>query len=419
MADETYLEAARAIPVSREADVVVVGGGPGGIVAALACARTGAETLLIERYGFLGGMATAGLMTSFNGFRNERPPDHLQTVRGIPQELVDRLLAAGGACACTGHGNFGELQPGTSPYAVSFDPEVLKRVALEMLLEADVKLMLHALFCSAPTNGRHVAVAIVENKSGRQAVKGKIYVDATGDGDLAERAGARYEMAAKTGQQMMGVTLMCRVVGIPQPAEDERRLWINDVTTRWGPWLRGIDGSNAEDLTGAEIAARREVEGYVAKLRQEFPGVALVQTAAAIGVRETRRILGLYTVSEEDCISGRPQEDAVAVSSNPVPGYYGKRRFLEHLGFEIPYRSLVPADLDNVLLSGRCISASQPAFQSARSMAPCMAISQASGTAAAMCVAAGCSPADLGVKGLQERLEHDGAVVRIPPAERV
>jgi hypothetical protein len=108
----------------------------------------------------------------------------------------------------------------------------------------------------------------------------------------------------------------------------------------------------------------------------------------------------------------------VAVSSNPVPNYYGKRYFLDHLGFEIPYRSLVPADLGNVLLAGRCISASQPAFQSARSMAPAMAISQAAGTAAALCVAAGCRPADLEVTALQRRLQDDGAVVRIPPEER-
>jgi hypothetical protein len=128
--------------------------------------------------------------------------------------------------------------------------------------------------------------------------------------------------------------------------------------------------------------------------------------------------LGLYTITEDDVVTGRPQPDAIAVSSNPVPGYYGARRFLDHLGFEIPYRSLVPADLDNVLLAGRCISACQPGFQSARSMAPAMAISQAAGTAAALCVAEGCRPADLAVAALQARLEADGAVVRIPPEER-
>jgi hypothetical protein len=157
----------------------------------------------------------------------------------------------------------------------------------------------------------------------------------------------------------------------------------------------------------------------LARLRQEFPEATLVESATNIGVRETRRIVGLYTITEEDALTGRPKPDSIAVSSNPVPGYYGERRFFDHLGFEIPYRSIVPADLDNVLLAGRCISACQPAFQSARSMAPAMAISQACGTAAAMCVSAGCRPADLDVAALQKQLEQDGAVVCVPPEERL
>ena len=414
----TVREPAREIPVAAEADVVVIGGGPGGMVAALASARTGAKTALVERYGFLGGMATAGLMTSFNGFRNERPPNHVQTVRGIAQELVDRLLAAGGACGCTAHGNFGELTPGRCPYAVSFDPEVLKHAALEMLCEAGVNALLHTTFSDAMTDGRNVTAAVVEGKSGRQAIAGRVFVDATGDGDLAARAGARFEKVHKAGQRMMPMTLMYRVSGLPKPGPDERRLWCNGVTTRWGPAVDQADGSDAADLTAAEIKARRAVDEHIRKLRQEFPEARLVETATTIGVRETRRIAGLYTITEEDALTGRAQADSVAVSSNPVPGYYGQRRFFDHLGFEIPYRCLVPADLDNVLLAGRCISACQPAFQSARSMAPNMAISQASGTAAAMCVSGKCRPADLDVPALQRRLEHDGAVVRIPPGER-
>ena len=416
---KTIWEPRKEIPIVGEADVVVAGGGPGGILAALAAARTGARTLLIEHYGFLGGMATAGLMTSFNGFRNEVPPDHIQTVRGIAQELVDRLRTAGGACGCTAHGNFGDLEPGTCPYAVSFDPEVLKQVALEMIHEAGVRLMLHTTLCDVLAEGRNVTAAIVESKSGRQAIQGRIYVDATGDGDLAARAGARFDKAEKTEQHMMGLTLMVRVTGLPRPGPGERRLWCNGITTRWGPRIGDIDGSDVQDLTAAELATRRALGDYMAQLRAEFPDAALVESATMVGVRETRRIVGLYTISEQDCLSGCSQPDSIAVSSNPVPGYYGKRRFFEHLGFEIPYRSLVPADLDNVVLGGRCISACQPAFQSARSMAPLMAISQASGTAAALCVAAGCRPADLDAAVLQEKLAQDGAVVRIPPDERL
>jgi hypothetical protein len=411
-------EPAKELPLVTETDVVVVGGGPGGIISAIASARTGAKTLLIERYGFVGGMATAGLMTSFNGFRNEHLPNHIQTVKGIAQELVDRLLDAGGACACTAHGNFGEMQKGTCPYAVSFDPEVLKHIALEMLCESGVQIMLHTVFSNVMTDGRDVSAVIIENKSGRQAIRGRLYIDATGDGDLCARAGASYEKVEKTGERMMPMTLMYRVMGIPKPASNEARLWVNGLTTRWGPGVGGVDGSQADDLTIAEIQARRALDEHIKGLKKEFLNVTLVETATMIGVRETRRIIGHYTITEDDAISGRPQPDSIAVSSNPVPGYYGKRFFFEHLGFEIPYHSLVPVDLDNVLMAGRCISACQPAFQSARSMAPNMAISQASGTAGAMCALSNCKPTDLDVKSLQYKLEADGAIIRIPPEER-
>lgn len=415
---ESIVEPSREIPIVDSADVVVVGGGPGGIIAAVASARSGAETVLIERNGFLGGTATAGLMTCFNGFRNERPPNHVQTVRGIVQELVDRLSEAGGACGCTAHGNFGELSRGESPYAVSIDPEVLKHVALELMAEAGVRPMLHSLFCSVIRNEREVDAIVLETKSGRVAVRGKLYVDASGDGDVAARAGARFEKARTSGERMMPLSLMYRVIGVPRPGPDDKRLWINGVTTRWGPGVSDCDGTVADDLTCAELRGRMEVDERIRELREEFPTAQLIETAPAIGVRETRRVLGLYTITEEDVLSGRAQPDAVAVSSNPVPTYYGERRFLDHLGFEIPYRSLVPADIDNLLLAGRCISAGQPAFQSARSMAPAMAVSQASGTAAAMCALSGLSPAKLPYAKLRKKLEDDNAVVCIPQNER-
>lgn len=415
---KTILEPSRSIPLRDDWQVIVVGGGPGGIIAALAAARCGARTLLVEQYGFLGGMATAGLMTSFNGFRNEHAPNHVQTVRGLAQELVDRLLAARGACASTAHGYFGELAPGSCPYAVSFDPEILKGVALEMLLEAGVELMLHTTFSTTICEDRNIRAIMVETKSGRQALGAEVYVDATGDGDVAARAGARFELAETSGQHLMPFSLMLRVSGIPAPQPNERSLWVNGITTRWGPGVTGVNGCDSADLTRAEVKARRELPAYMENLRTQFPQASLVSTAVAIGVRETRRIVGLYTISEEDALSGRAQPDVIAVSSNPVPGYYGARRFLDHLGFEIPYRSLVPADVDNLILAGRCISASQPAFQSARSMAPAMAISQASGSAAAMCTLAHTSPALLNVAELQTHLEADGAVIRIPPIER-
>ena len=414
----TLTEPAREVPVMGEHDVVVIGGGPGGMMAALAAARAGADTVTVERFGCLGGMATSGLMTSFNGFRNEHAPDHLQTVRGFAQELIDRLIDAGGACARTAHGNFGPLDKGECPYAVSFDPEVLKHVALDMLTDAGVTVLFHTWFADALTDGRNVPGALVEGKSGRAALVGKVYVDAAGDGDLSARAGARFDQASNDDERMMRMTLMYRVTGLPEPGPDERRLWVNGVTTRWGPHVGALSGSDTLDLTRAEIDTRREIAEHVEKLHEEFPEATLVETAAVVGVRETRRIVGLETITEDDVLTGRAREHSIAVSSNPVPGYYGERRFLDHLGFEIPYGSLVPADLDNVVLAGRCISASQPAFQSARSMAPNMAISQASGLAAAMAARQGISPADVDPVALVARLEADGQVTRIPPEMR-
>jgi hypothetical protein len=414
----TISEPAKEVPVLGEHDVVVVGGGPGGMMAALAAARSGADTVLVERFGFLGGMATAGLMTSFNGFRNEHPPDHLQTVRGLAQELIDRLIDADGACACTAHGHFGELNKGESPYAVSFDSEVLKLVAMEMLEEAGVKMLFHTWFSDVICDDRNVEAALVEGKSGRGALLGKIFIDAAGDGDLSVRAGARFEKAPNDDPRQMRMTLMYRVTGLPKPELDERRLWVNDITTRWGPDIGALDGSDTIELTRAEIETRKRVAEHVANLREEFPDTRLVETASVVGVRETRRIVGIETITEDDVKSGRPRENSIAVCSNPVPGYYGQRYFLEHLGFEIPYGSLVPADLDNVMLAGRCISASQPAFQSARSMVPNMAISQASGAAAAMCCAQDIHPANLDAASLIERLKADGQVTQIPPDMR-
>ncbi|KPK61849.1 MAG: hypothetical protein AMK73_07515, partial [Planctomycetes bacterium SM23_32] len=139
---ESYAEPGRDVPVADRAEVLVAGGGLAGCVAAVAAARAGADVLLLERSGVLGGTATSGLMTSFNGFRNERPPCDLQTVKGIGQEVVDRLIAVNGACGRTAHGDWGELTPGTAPYAVSFDPEALKMALLAMLREAGARLRL-------------------------------------------------------------------------------------------------------------------------------------------------------------------------------------------------------------------------------------------------------------------------------------
>ena len=413
----TVVESQRELPVTHQADVVVCGGGPGGFVAAVAAGRNGARTLLIERYGFLGGMATAGLMASFNGFRNERPPNDLQTVQGLAQEVVDRLIDMGGATGRTAHGDFSaELCKGHAPYAVGFDPEALKRVAQEMCLEAGVELLVHSWACRALPRDEGGWCACYESKCGRGAAAGRIVVDATADGDIAVSAGAPYMQAKPEGERMMPMTLMFRLAGL-EPERFEGRVGgvLHGKTgVFWGPGIGGVDGTDPRDLTRAEVETRQHLWQQVEEMKQRpgFENAYLVETATMIGVRETRRIRGEYVITEQDAIEGRRFDDVIAISSNPVPGYYGKRFFFEHEGFDVPYRSLVPLVVEDMLLAGRCISAEQVPFQSARSMAPNMAISQASGTAAALCVEHAVRPRKLDVSLLQKRLLAQGAELR-------
>lgn len=186
-------EPAREIPVIFEKDVTVSGGGPGGLVAAIAAARTGVDTILIEQQGFLGGTATAGLMNSFNGYRNQNPPNDLQTVKGIAEEIVHELIRYGGTAEING----------AMSYKVAFDPEILKYVALKMCKEAGVQLLLYTYAVDVVVEDDTIKGVIIENKSGRQAIMSGIVVDATGDGDTAAAAGAPFEKVNKVGENMM------------------------------------------------------------------------------------------------------------------------------------------------------------------------------------------------------------------------
>ncbi|MHC5034590.1 MAG: FAD-dependent oxidoreductase [Planctomycetota bacterium] len=412
----TYAEPAREVPVVDEADVLVAGGGLAGAVAAVAAARNGATVSLIEASGVLGGTATAGLMTSFNGFRNEKPPCDLQTVRGMGQEVLDRLLEIGGACGRTAHGDWGDLTFGSAPYAVSFDAEALKRVLLDMVREAGVRLRLYTFTVGAMVEDGAVTGLVTESKAGRQAMAAAITVDASGDGDVAARAGAPFMKAETDEERLMSVSLMYRVAGVEPERFEKPWLSIGNMATLWGPGRPGVDGTDPASVTRAHAEAMADLPAHVEKLRAEpgFEDSYLVQSAAHLGVRESRRVLGEYVLTEEDALTGRQFDDVIAISSNPVPAYYGQRRFFDHEGFDVPYRCLVPREVDGLLLAGRCISCEQVPFQSARSMAPLMAISQASGTAAALCATGGVQPRELDVGRLQEVLLSHGAELRLP-----
>lgn len=412
----TIREAARDIPVRYSAEVVVAGGGPAGAAAAISAARTGADVLLVERYGFLGGTATAGLMCCMNGFRNERPPQDLQAIKGIAEEIVHRLKAIGGATGFTAHGDFREqVARREMPYAVGFDPEAMKRVLLEMAVESGVRLLFHAWATDAVVENGAVTHLIAQTKGGREAISGKVFIDATGDGDIAVSAGAPFEQARKEGDRMMVMGLMYRVGGV-----DSDRVQVGgcivhgETAVLWGPSIPARDGVDSADLSAAEVEAKSRMPEVIEQLRKRtgFENCYLIETAVHIGVRETRRIMGEYVISEQDVLEGARFDDVIGISCNPVVNYYGNRYYLTHEGFDIPYRSLVPLAVDGLLVAGRCISAHQVGFQSFRAIPSIMVIGQAAGTAAAIAVKSDVQPRKVDVSEVQRRLLDQGAELR-------
>ncbi|HEY3439304.1 MAG TPA: FAD-dependent oxidoreductase [Paludibaculum sp.] len=412
---KTYRESIET-PIVGKYQVVVAGGGPSGVIAAVAAARSGASTLLIERFSFLGGNGTAGLMTCYNGFRNQREPQKLQTVKGIPAEYIAELVRMGGVADVDNYElNFRhDVAKGDIPYTVPFDPEIAKLASLNLIRKEGVTLRLHSWVVAPMLDGARVTGVIVESKSGRQAIAADIVIDCTGDGDIAARAGAPFMGPAATGDRMP-MSLMYRIGGVPSVVEGAfGGIRIKDRVVRWGPGFGG-DGLDVESLTRAEVETRLALWDNLMELRKK-PGmesVALLDTPATIGVRETRRIIGEYTVTEKDAMDGVRFPDVIAISSNPMPSYRGKRYFFRHEGFDVPYRSLVPKNIEGLVLSGRCISCEQGPFQSARSMAPAMAVGHASGCAAALAATTGVPPRKLDIQKLQKLLVSQKAELRL------
>ena len=402
-------------PVVARYQVVVAGGGPSGVIAAAAAARSGASTLLIERYPFLGGNGTAGLMTCYNGFRNQRPPEALQTVKGIPADYIAELVRLGGIAEDDPYPKSKhDTAKGDLPYCIGFDPEAAKVASFNLLKKEGVTLRLHSWVVGPMLDGVRVTGVIVESKSGRQAIAADIVIDGTGDGDVAARAGAPFMGPADKGDRM-GMSLMYILGGLPANSKDfSGGIRLGDRVVKWGPGFPG-DGLDVESLTKAEVESRLKLWDQIQNLKKGAgrESVYLSQIATGIGVRETRRIQGEYTVTEQDAIKGTHFPDVVAISSNPMPSYHGQRFFFSHEGFDIPYRSLVPKKIEGLVLTGRCISCEQGPFQSARSMAPAMAVGHASGCAAALAAKGNVPPRQLDVTALQKLLLSQNAELRL------
>jgi hypothetical protein len=406
---KSYTESARDIAVTKQTEVLVVGGGPAGVAAAIAAARTGARTLLIERFGYLGGTATASLMACINGFRNQVEPDSTQTVRGLCEEIVLWLKSHDGLGRSPYPQKSYPTVPGKLEYSYAIDVELFKYIVLKLCVDAGVEVMLHTLCSGAIVEENALRGILVENKSGRQAYRCRIAIDASGDADLAAQAGVPFRQET-TGGLKNG--LMYRIsYGAARP-KDLHACDFSTTAVVWGPASEPFDGTDADQLSRGEVAARLKVYEDFSRKKAKHPELAdarLLETPPLLGIRQTRFIEGEYRLTAEDAIAGKRFDDVVAISSCPIIHYYGYRRYLTHEGYDIPYRCLLPKGMSDLLVAGRCISSEQPPYESHRAMVPIMAIGQAAGTAAALCVRGNTSPGALDVALLQKELRRQGA----------
>lgn len=412
---ERYKEPAKEIPVYGRYDVVVAGGGCAGFAAAVAAARTGAKTLIIEQFPFFGGTATASLMATIVGVRNQVKPDELQVCKGIGEELILNMIAEGGA-EHSRNSYESEKRSDTKgdlSYNYAFDTEVFKKVTLDMAVEAGCDILFHTYFADTIVEEDCVKGIIVENKSGRQAIFARVVIDTTGDGDVAARAGAAFWQTKKDEAPRLVDAIMYKISGFDPDTDFPGGLFGNELVL-WGPATDGRDATDAKELTDMEIATRRAVFDHLENLKKERPDLKnarVADTGVLLGIRQTRFVKGVYTLTGDDVLEGAAFPDSIAMGANPVIHYFGYRRFLTHEGYEIPYRCLVPEKTDGLLVAGRCMSSDQIAYESWRAMAHILNIGEAAGTAAALSVRTDVQPRKLDVSLLQKTLIENGAEI--------
>jgi hypothetical protein len=411
------IEPERHLPLRRETDVLVAGGGPAGICAALAAARTGARTVLIEHYGFLGGMWTAGLLNPLFEIKNKG---------AILADLIRRLKNAGG---------WGGM------WDLCFDTETMKFQLDRMAAEAGVETLLYATVVETLTAGDVVRGLVVESKSGREALLAKVVIDCTGDGDATARAGASFEQGRSADGLTQPMTLMFQLSGVHYQQANDKALF--QIFREFAPeeakqlpynrpWaihlpqagdaavmmthIHRRDGTNAEDLTAASVEGRRQVQEALALFRRCAPkfgdSVRLTATGAQIGVRETRRILGDYVLTKEDLSSARHFPDGLVSGQFPLDIHSpdSAEQFAEVLKkpYWIPYRCQLPKGLDGILTAGRCISGTHEAHASYRVTGICAGLGHAAGTAAALACRQKCTPRNLDLTLLKNTLQEQG-----------
>jgi glycine/D-amino acid oxidase-like deaminating enzyme len=421
----------------REVDVLVVGAGSAGATAAIAAARTGARTLLVDRLGFLGGTSTAVLDTFYAFYTpGERPR---KVVGGLPDEVVRRLTERGAAFE----------RPNTygAGTGITYDPEMLKLVWEELVLEAGASVLLHSFAHGVDLNGDGgLRTVRFWTKGGELVVRARCVVDASGDADLCYLAGAPHERPGEQGpvQSLSTVFRLANVdveraesvpkaelwrlmqeaaasgeYALPRLEGSVHRTPLSGVMMALMTRVRDVDATDPDALTRAELEGRRQTREYLRFLRDRVPGyeqAVIVSTSPAIGVRESRRIVGHYVLTADDCLTARTFADQIALCGAPIEDHHAgaDTRWVylpEGAAYGIPYRSLLPRDVAGLLVAGRCFSATHDAHASARSMGTCMAMGQAAGTAAALAAGTDRAPRELDAGLLRARLKEDGALV--------
>ena len=422
-----YREQARELPVAGEYDVIVAGSGPAGVSAAIHAGRLGARVLLLEINNTVGGISTSGLMSHFTG------TVHSKFYTELLQEMADRNEGAGR----------GKIVP-------SIDPENLKTIYLDMLREANVTVLLYTFVCGVIMEENRVTGVITESKSGRRVFMGKVFVDGTGDGDVAAFAGVPYYKGRETDGKMQPCTLMFKVGGvdtenavflgsfesthetpkgelqalarqhIPYPAGHllVYRTTLPGIVTCNMTNCTEIDGTRAEDLTKAEMVCRSQMPAIVAYLREFVPGFAhcyIISAGSMMGVRETRHFRGEYVLNEDDILAARVFDDWVVRGAHfnfDVHNLTGagldetgcQKHWKQPKGYTIPYRCLLPVGVEGLLLSGHNISGTHMAHSNYRVMPICVGMGEAAGIAAALAVKKGVTPREITAAEIQAYL---------------
>lgn len=458
----SFFNQAENIPLAESADVAVIGGGPSGFCASIAAARSGVSVLLVDEGGCAGGMATKGLVGPFMTCYDRDSEQMI--IKGLFEELVDRLVASDGAIHPSGvHGGTAFtswIQVGHD-HVTPFDPEVLKRVMDEMLVEAGVRVMYHTSFVEPLLQDNTLKEVVISSKSGLRRISAKVFIDCTGDGDVACRCG----VPCRKGNEELGIvqpaSMFFRIGNVDLAAVEAdieknkdnfyRKDGVNYRSFHWhvsearerGDWnlkrvsiglFRGvkedewfvntsrimdIDATDSKSLTYGEITGRQQVHVIFEFLKKYVPGcenAKLLSSASTLGIRESRHVQGEYTLDVDDVLEGRVPEDSILLAANSIDvhGRFGplSNQYLTVSGgrwYGVPFRCLLPQRIDQLLIAGRCISATADAAGAIRVMPPCMGTGQAAGIAAAMAARSGGRVRDVAVKDLQKKLIEQGA----------